>query len=333
MKTLPLYAGLDVHQEFTVGTLVDELGNAVRELKVPTSPKGYEQLFFGMGSNVTAVFEAGRNWWYIASLLKPYCSFKMAHPLKVRAIASARIKTDEIDSRILAHLLRTNLIPESYMPPDDIVDLRNLVRYRVRLGRMSAHLKNRTHSILAREGHHSDFKPYEKKAKLWIQNLKMKPINRDELEHTLKLIQDLKVKTDELDELLEKERIKYPQADLLTSIPGISTYSALLILAEIGDFSRFPTADKLAAYSGLVSSTHQSGNTCYQGRITKQGNVWLRWMLTQCVHASVKKQHRLQKFYLRIKHRRGTQKAITATARKMLTTIWYMLQHNEAYHG
>ena len=156
MKTIPLYAGLDVHQEFTVGTIFDEVGNSVRELKVPTSPKGYKQLFFGL-SNVTAVFEAGRNWWYIASLLKPHCSFKMAHPLKVRAIASARIKTDEIDSRILAHLLRTNLVPESYMPPDDIVELRNLVRYRVRLGRLNAHLKNRAHAVLAREGHHSDF--------------------------------------------------------------------------------------------------------------------------------------------------------------------------------
>jgi len=333
MKTLPLYAGLDVHQEFTVGTVVDEMGNAVRELKVPTDEQGYKRLFYEL-QNVTAVFEAGRNWSYIANLLKPYCTFKMAHPLKVRLIASARIKTDEIDSRTLAHLLRTNLIPESYMPSDSIVELRNLVRYRVRIGRMATHLKNRTHDILAREGHKSDFKkPYQKKAMLWIQNLKMNPVNRDELDYTLKLLNELEDKIKELDEKLEKERIKYPEANLLTTIPGIATYSALLILAEVGDFSRFPSADKLAAYSGLVSSTHQSGNRCYQGRITKQGNVWLRWILTQCAHASVKKQHRLQKFYLRIKHRRGEQKAITATARKMLTTIWYMLQRNEAYHG
>jgi transposase len=225
MKTIPLYAGLDVHSEFTVGTVYDERGNSVRELKVPTSPVGYKRLFFGLG-NVTAVFEAGRNWTYIAQLLKPHCQFKMAHPLKVRAIASARIKTDEIDSRILAHLLRTDLIPESYMPPEKIVDLRNLVRYRVRLGRLSTYLKNRTHAILSREGHKSDFKPYERKAKLWIKNLKMNPIDRDELEHTLKLLEDLKIKIKELDEKLEKERIKYPEADLLTTIPGISTYSA-----------------------------------------------------------------------------------------------------------
>lgn len=332
MKTIQLFAGLDVHQEFTVGTFLDEMGNSVRELKVPTSEKGFEQLFRGM-ANVTAVFEAGRNWSYIASLLKPHCQFKLAHPLKVRLIASARIKTDEIDSRVLANLLRTNFIPESYMPPEAIVELRNLIRYRVRLGRLAAHLKNRTYSILAREGHSSDFKPYEMKAKLWIQNLKMNPVNRDELEYTLKLLSELKVKIKMLDEQLEKERVKYPEANLLTSIPGISTYSALLILAEVGDIKRFPSADKLAAYGGLVSSTHQSGSTCYQGRITKQGSKWLRWMLTQCVHASVKKSHKLQKFYLRIKHKRGNQKAITATARKMLTTIWYMLQRNEAYRG
>jgi len=332
MKTIPLFAGLDVHSEFTVATVLDEMGNAVRELKVTTNPSGYKRLFYGL-KNVQAVFEAGRNWTYIAGLLRPYCSFKMAHPLKVRLIASARIKTDEIDSRVLANLLRTDFIPESYMPGEEIVELRNLVRYRVRLGRMNAHLKNRTHSILAREGHKSDFKPYEKKARLWVQNLKMNPITRDELEHTLKLIDDVNLKIRELEERLEKEKVKYPEADLLTTIPGIATYSALLILSEVGDFKRFPTPDKLAAYSGLVSSTHQSGNSCYQGRITKQGNRWLRWMLTECAHVSVRKSHRLQKFYLRIKHKRGEQKAIVATARKMLTTIWYMLQRNEAYRG
>ena len=110
MKTILLYAGLDVHQEFTVGTFLDEMGNAVRELKVPTNEVGFKQLFSGLG-NVTAVFEAGRNWSYIAKLLKPYCKFKMAHPLKVRLIASARIKTDEIDSRVLALHLRRTLFP------------------------------------------------------------------------------------------------------------------------------------------------------------------------------------------------------------------------------
>ena len=150
-----------------------------------------KRLFYEL-QNVTAVFEAGRNWSYIASLLKPYCAFKMAHPLKVRLIASVRVKTDEIDSRTLAHLLRTNLIPESYMPTDSIVELRNLVRYRVRLGRIATHLKNRTHDILAREGHKSDFKKlYQKKARLWIQNLKMNPVNRDELDYTLKLLNEL----------------------------------------------------------------------------------------------------------------------------------------------
>src|SRR3990167_2915729 len=117
MKTLPLFAGLDVHSEFTVGTIVDEMGNAVRELKVPTSEVGFKRLFSGL-KNVTAVYEAGRNWTYIAGLLKPYCNFKLAHPLKVRLIASARVKTDEIDSRVLAHLLRTDFIPESYMPEE-----------------------------------------------------------------------------------------------------------------------------------------------------------------------------------------------------------------------
>lgn len=104
-------------------------------------------------------------------------------------------------------------------------------------------------------------------------------------------------------------------------------------MMELADFTRFPTPDKLAAYVGLVPSTYQSSQVQYNGRITKQGNKMLRWILTQCTHASIKsrKTHKLKTFYLRIQRKKGTQKAITATARKMLTTIWHLIQKNEVY--
>jgi transposase len=97
--------------------------------------------------------------------------------------------------------------------------------------------------------------------------------------------------------------------------------------------SRFPSPHKLSAYAGLVPSTYQSNTTCYNGKITKQGSKWLRWILNQCTHASVKsrKSHKLKSFFLRLQRKKGTQKAIVATSRKMLVIIWHLLNKNEYY--
>lgn len=336
MEQMKLYAGLDMHTETTTGTIKDEKGNPIRVMKVDTTKQGIRQLFKRLKKkNIKAVFEASRNWSYYAELIKPYCEeVIMAHPLRVRAIASARIKTDEIDSNILADLVRADLIPESYMPSMDIVELRETLRYRAFLSRQRAGFKIKVRNILSREGKKCEFTNITaKKARLWINNLELKELNRRELGYILSLIDNLSSEIEKHDQIIEKEQHKYPEVDILKSIVGIDTFSALLIIAEVGDFTRFHTPQQLAAYSGLIPSTYQSGEGCYQGRITKQGSKWLRWILTQCAHASVKssKSHRLKRFYLRIQKKRGTQKAITATARKTLTIIWHLLNKNEYY--
>ena len=330
MEEIQLYAGLDVHKEFIVGTIKDEKGNLVRFLRVNTNEDGAKQLFYGL-NNVNAVFEAGRNWTYINSLIKPLCNeVIMAHPLKVKAIASARIKTDSIDSDTLCDLLRANLIPQSNMPSQNIVDLREILRHRNFMVQNVAQLKNKCHAILAKEGK-SFSTPWGIRSRSMMSKIMVNQIYQRELNDIIEQIDFLKKKIDVVNEDLKKKEMDYPEVDLLKSIPGISTYSALLILAEIDNISRFPSANKLAAYAGLVPSTYQSGNSCYQGKITKQGSKSLRWILIQCTKTSIKKKHRLQTFYLRIKQKKGGQKATVATARKMLTTIWHLLVKNEYY--
>lgn len=338
MEQMQLYAGLDMHSETTTGTIKDEAGNPVRVLKVETSQEGLRNLFRRLKKkNIKAVFEASKNWPYYAELLQPYCNkIVLAHPLKVRAIASARIKTDAIDSNVLSDLLRADLIPESYMPSLEIVQLRELLRYRASLSNMRAKLKTKVRNILSREGKKCEFKDVTaKKARLWINHLELIKLNRRELDYVLSLADNLSKELKELDMTIEKEQYKYPEVDILKSIPGISTYSALLILAEMAGIERFPSPHKLTAYAGLVPSTYQSSSTCYNGRITKRGSKWIRWILCQCVHASIKtrKSHRLKRFYLRIQRKKGKQKAIVATSRKMLVIIWNLLNKNEYFAG
>lgn len=333
---MELFAGLDMHTESITGSIKDEVGNNVRVLKVETSPEGVKKLFDRLKKkNVKAVFEASRNWPYYAELLKPYCNdLIMAHPLKIRAIASARIKTDVIDSNTLSDLLRANLIPESYMPSLKIVELREMLRYRAYLSQMRGKLKAKVKNILSREGKKCELDEVTgKRARLWLNNLILNDLNRKELDYVIILIDNLSQEIKSFDRTIEREQYHYPEVDILKSIPGINTYSALLILAEIGDIMRFDNPDKLVSYAGLAPSTYQSSKTCYHGRITKQGSKWLRWILTQCTHASLKtrKTHRLKRFCARLSKKKGKQKAIVATARKMLTTTWHLLNKNEYY--
>lgn len=325
-----------MHTESITGTIKDEQGNPVRVIKVETSKDGIKTLFGGLQKkNITAVFEASRNWPRYAGLIQPYCNkVVMAHPLKVRAIASARIKTDTIDSNVLSDLLRANLIPESFMPPLDIVDLRETLRYRAGLSRMRGELKTKAKNILSREGKKCELDEVTgKRARLWLSNLELNDLNRKELDYTIALIDNLSAEIAKFDGVIERLQYKYPEVEILKSIIGINTFSGMMILAEIADIARFPSPNKLASYSGLVPSTYQSSQTQYSGRITKRGNAYLRWILTQCAHASIKsrKSHKLKTFYLRIARKKGKQKAIVATARKMLTTIWHLLNKNEFY--
>lgn len=333
-----LYAGLDMHDSTTTGTIKDVDGNTVRTLKVDTTPEGIAELFHKMKTKqVKAVFEASRNYPRYAALLEPHCcEVVMAHPYKVRAIATARIKTDVLDSNTLADLLRGNLIPESYLPSLNIIELRELLRYRAHLSKLRARFKVQLRNILSREGKKCKVKNIgSAKGIAWLKAVELNTMNQRELNYTTELMQSLNEEIGKLDNDIEKEQYRYPEADILKSVVGIGIYSAMLILAEIADITRFASPSKLVSYAGLAPLTYQSSTTQYSGNITKQGSKWLRWILTQCTHGAIKsrKSNRCKRFYIRLAARRGKQKAIVATARKMLTIIWYLLVKNEYYEN
>ena len=120
---------------------------------------------------------------------------------------------------------------------------------------------------------------------------------------------------------------------LLMSMTGIDVYTALLIRSEIGDISRFNNYKKLVAWAGLAPSLHQSGNTFYTSKITKQGSRMLRWIMVEASRVAVNHDQKMKAFYARVASRRGGQKAIIAVANKMLKIIWVILTRKEPYHG
>jgi len=257
----------------------------------------------------------------------------LAHPLKVRAIAEARVKTDKVDAETLAQLLRADLIPRSWVPSKDMRDLRQLVRQRAYLVRQSTSLKNRMHAELLRRGVRRPeglLKPFSKKHIAWMRSL-----NIPTVDSCLCCLESIKVQIDALNAQLLDEFQRRPDAQLIATIPGIGFYGALLIHAEIDDITRFPNPEKLAAYSGLVPTVSQSASSVHYGGVSKEGSSYLRWMLTEAVHVHVRyhPDSRLSEFHARISRRRGKQKAASATARKLIHIIYWMLIGKEPYHS
>jgi transposase len=120
---------------------------------------------------------------------------------------------------------------------------------------------------------------------------------------------------------------------LLTSIPGISYYSAMIILTEMGEVHRFSNPKKLCSYAGLVPRTIQSGNHVYHGRILKECNQNIKWILDQCTHIHIRHcpSSLITKLYHRVKGKKGANKATVAASRKLLTCIWHMLMKDETF--
>jgi transposase len=119
------------------------------------------------------------------------------------------------------------------------------------------------------------------------------------------------------------------------TIPGISFYSALLLISEIGDVSRFPDSAHLISYAGLVSSTHSSGGTTYHGRIAKTGSPYLRWVLNQCawVHIRNEPEGSIAAFYERLRRKKGHSNATVAASAKLLKVVYWVLKEKRPYQG
>jgi len=321
-----LYVGIDLHKEKVYGVVIDEKGNVIKEGKFSNTKEEFQKFLKGIKNAIMAIESTGFTLPAYDFLEEKGYRVRIAHPLKTRAIAEAKIKTDKIDARILAHLLRGDLLPTSYIPKKDMRAIKEMVRHRAYMMKFRTSLKNKIYAELAKRWIKSERNIFTKKGIDWLRSLGIESINKylDVMEILNEKITEISLKIKEISK--ENE-----DAKLLMSIPGINYYSAMLILAEIGDVKRFSDSHKLCAYAGLVPSTHQSGNERYYGHIIKQGSKWLRWILIQCVHVHIKYDTHLTRFYKRVAARRGKKIAIVATASKMLRVIYQILINKEEF--
>jgi transposase len=245
-----------------------------------------------------------------------------------------RTKTDKLDAQLLANLLRINQIPLAYIPPAPYQQLRELTRCRARLARDQAEVKIRLRGLLARQNRSAPFRvPFGVRGLAWFRKQDFGTIEnlvRDEL---LARLEHFGRQLAILDRQVTELQTTFPQTEVLTTIRGIGLYSALLIVAELGEVERFRTAKQVGAYAGLTSRVHQSGGHCYRGSITRQGSPWLRWILVEAAMKAIQDDVALKNFYTRIRKRSSAKIARVATARKLAEVCWKRLRRWHSEHA
>ena len=201
---------------------------------------------------------------------------------------------------------------------------------RANLIRMRSSVKNRVHAYLLMNNIKIDGSPFTKG---FLNELRKVADTR--IEGYIRIIERLNLEIHEESKLICSEALSDENAGLLMTIPGISFYSALLIISEIGDISRFPDSSHLVSYAGLVSSTHSSGGTTYHGRITKTGSSYLRWVLNQCtwVHIRNQPEGSIAVFYDRLRKKKGHSKATVAASAKLLKVVYWVLKEKRPYQS
>jgi len=330
-----LFVGMDLRKNSSSFCVKDYEGNILRQEKVLTDKNQIRDFMRSLGQRASIVLEPVSQWYTYADVLEQLGhEVHLAHPMKVKAIASARIKTDKIDASVLADLLRSNLLPESYFATKEVRTWKELVRFRASLLNLRTQVKNKIHAILHKHAlRHTFSNLFGKGGRIWLAGLALEEPFKTNLNQYLSLIDVLTKQIDEAEQKVEQQVADHPQAKLLTSIPGISYVSALTIMAEIGDINRFPSAKQLMGYAGLVPSTYSSGDTTRHGRITKTGSKWLRYIMTEAAHHQVlcKRQPGFGSYYLGLKKRKGSGTAAVATARKLLAVVWRLLKDNRPW--
>jgi len=331
------YVGIDVGKQKCAVAVMDAEGRISDEFTFLNSNEGIQGLISRLSVYDEVVMEStGSVWTNLYDRLEQvHMKVVLANPLKTKAIASARIKTDTIDARILAHLLRADLIPSCYVPPYEIREMRYLLRHRASIVKIRTMVKNKIHSMLDRNGiaaaGFSDL--FGKRGMEWLKSVKLPSLDRLMLDNHMEHLESLRRQVEAVDREITVRASKDEYVKLLLSMTGVDVYSALLIRSEIGDISRFSSYKKLISWAGLAPSLHQSGSVEYHGSITKQGSRMLRWIMVEAARTAVNSDSRLSEFYERLKQRRGGQKAIVAVACKMLKIIWTMLTRNEPYES
>lgn len=333
-----LYIGMDLHKSTSSFCVMDKEGTILREQRVPTTKESIERFITALGKKQKlslAVEPVSQSYTYADYLEELEVDVHLAHPRKLKAIATATAKTDKLDARVLADHLRTNHLPEAYHAPKQVRAWKELVRMRTALVRQRTQMKNRVHALLFKHGLIAPCGLFTKGGRVWLSKQSFDPSYTLSVEKALSVIDHLTEEIEDMEKVIAETVKESTDMALLTSIPGIGQILAVTVMAEIGEIKRFKNPKQLQAYAGLVPWVRNSGGKEWHGRLTKQGSAWLRYAAIEAVVriGSSRKGSDLKDYYRKIEANRNSKTATVATARKLLAIMWSVLKNQRAFEA
>ena len=329
---------MDLHKKTSSFCVMEGGGNVMVEKTLATVPEEIRKFIISLGKerNINLVMEPLSQWYFYADFIESLgVRVTLAHPLKVKAIAAAKVKTDKIDARILAHLLRADLIPKAYFAPKHVRDWKELARGRMSLVNLRIQVKNKIHAILFRNALvYPKSTLFTKQGRGWLDSLELNSFFKANLAANLAPLDSLTEQIIILEKKIKDTVDENKDMYLLKTIPGIDSLTAITIMSEIGDIKRFPHERKLHSYAGLVPTVRSSGGATIRGHITKEGSSFLRYIMIQVAQHQrmLKRVVGLKWFYDRmLLNNKNSKTAVVATARKLLTVVFKVLSEQRPF--
>lgn len=334
MRNDSTFIGIDAHKKYCYVNVQNRDGVVMEARRVETGRESLDEYFSQFDRDgAVAVLESTYNWMFVYEMVKRHVGeVKLANPRQTKAITAAKVKTDKVDAKTLADLLRADLIPEIYVSDKSERAQKDVLRYRYTLISIRTSLKNKIHAFMSRYGFATPYTDmFGKRGVEYIGALEWREPEKSIVEEYLRMIKELDKKVYVIDKLL-KERIKETEElQLLMSIPGIGVISAAMIMAEIGVIRRFSSYKNLVSYGGLVPGVSSSAGKTYYTR-SKERNKYLQWILIEAAIPATRTSPILLAKYTRIKRRSGdSRKAKMTVARKLGEAVFKVLTMKRPY--
>jgi len=332
------YIGVDVGKRKCVACVMNQDGDISETYSYPNTTADaseFARCLVKKYGECKAVVESTGNMW-----MKTYEAFeetgievKLANPSKTRVIAEARIKTDKLDCRVLAHLLRADLIAGCYVPTKQLRDTRYTLTHRMNITRDRTKIQNRIHSLLHKYDLQCEYGDiFGTHGMDWLRTLRLPAIrDRQILDSLIRQVEFLNCEEETVNSEIASDAVNNRYVATIMSMTGFDYYGASVLAAYIADISRFPSPSRLVSWVGIWPSVHQTGESLHMGKM-KDGNTKLRWIMSQAANVAAKCDPRMKAFYERKLRKHHHNVAITHVANKMLRILWHMLRDNTLYN-
>jgi transposase len=326
--------GMDLHRRRSVLVRMAEDGRRLGTARITNSPAELRREIARAGTAPQVVLEATYGWYWAADTLAAAgAEVHLAHPLGVKAFGYRRVKNDERDAADLADLLRMGRLPEAWIAPPLVRELRELTRYRHKLVGLRTSCKDQVHGVLAKLGIPvACTDVFGVAGSAWLDGLGLAQPYAGKVTSLRQLIAALGAEVAVLDAVIAGRLAGERGYQVIQQLPGIGPVLAAVIIAEIGEVSRFSTAAQLCSWAGLTPRHYESDVKVTRGHVTKQGSRLLRWALIEAVQR-VPAGSVIGQVKQGITERRGGKQARNiakvAAARRLLTLVYYGMRDGQ----